>query len=88
MLTLIAVTSITDCRGVLSIKPAMDILVGCENWSLDLGDIDKMLRVVLNVSDLVKLITFLERQEFQYHVLVIFDTDLGVDHPLLLKDFK
>jgi len=86
MLVIILTTTILSNTDQKVIRSAMDKLAGPGNWSVDLGDVDKVLRVQLNCSMLLGLLHLLDRYQFEYQVLNIYDSFLGIDYPLLMEE--
>ncbi len=57
-------TSIEEFSDQLMITSELNELVGMNNWTIDLDDVDKVLRVVCRQSNTSKIITLLIAQGF------------------------
>lgn len=62
-------TSIEEFADQLMITSELNELVGKNNWTIDLDDVDKVLRVVCGESKTTKIITLLTAQGFICEVM-------------------
>lgn len=77
MTILILSTNINTVEQKRLIQPALDCLAGTGNWSIDLGDVDKVLRVVVETDILFGVIDVLEQYRFNSCLMDVFDMDAG-----------
>jgi hypothetical protein len=77
MTILILSTSINTLEQKKSIQPALDELAGRNNWTIDLGDVDKVLRVIAETDILFDVIDVLQQYRFNSCLMDVFDMDAG-----------
>ncbi|PZF72692.1 hypothetical protein [Taibaiella soli] len=83
MLILILATTIRRDRQIQRLQPALNDLLGAGNWSIDLTDADKVLRVLSRKNTVPDITILLDRYNVSCTVMDIFDTVLGIEKPLL-----
>lgn len=83
MVVLILATDINTFEKRQAIQTSLDILVGMGNWSIDLGDVDKVLRVVAETDILFSVIDLLQQYCFNSCLMDVFDT---VESPCFKED--
>jgi len=83
MFIAILVTNIMSVQDRIVVKGKLDKLLGSQNWSIDLNDDEKILRVILKTNLLGQVYDILAKQAFKACLLNIYHCDYGIEYPLI-----
>jgi len=83
MFIAILVTNIMSVQDRIVVKRTLDKLLGSQNWSIDLNDDEKILRVLLKTNLLDQVYDILAKQGFKACLLNIYHCDYGIEYPLI-----